>query len=91
MSRRFSVGELVVMCNANYHVEYDGAPALVVGALAPRRGLDLSTMEFVTVNCYDVEVLVEPSRKVLAYPHQLRPLRGDPERARALVRTEPAA
>ena len=90
MSRRFSIGELVVMCNANFHTEYDGAPAVVVGALQPRRGLDLTTMEFVTVTCYDVEVLVQPARKVLAYPYQLRPLRGDPETSRALVRKEPA-
>jgi hypothetical protein len=47
-------------------------------------------MEFVTVTCYDVEVLVQPARKVLAYPHQLRPLRGDPETSRALVRKAPA-
>jgi len=90
MSRQFRVGDLVVMCNANFHLEYDGAPAVVIGALAQRRGLDLTTMEFVTVTCYDVEVLVEPARKVLAFPHQLRPLRGDPERSRALVRKEPA-
>lgn len=90
MSRQFHVGDLVVMCNANFHTEYDGAPAVVVGALQPRRGLDLASMEFVTVTCYDVEVLVEPARKVLAYPHQLRPLHGDPETSRALVRKEPA-
>jgi hypothetical protein len=47
-------------------------------------------MEFVTVTCYDVEVLVQPARKVLAYPHQLRPLHGDPETSRALVRKAPA-
>ena len=79
MPRRFSVGELVVMQHASYHDEYNGEPAIVVGGLAPRRALNLVSMTCETVICYDVRVLAEPDLTLFAMPHQLRPLRGEPE------------
>jgi len=79
MPRPFRVGDLVVMQHASYHDEYNGEPAIVVGALAPRRAVNLVTMTCDTVTCYDVRVLVEPDLTLFALPHQLRPLRGEPE------------
>jgi len=81
MARTFRVGDLVVMQHASYHDEYNGEPALVVGALAPRRAVNLVSMTCETVICYDVRVLAEPDLTLFAMPHQLRPLRGEPEPA----------
>jgi hypothetical protein len=89
VTRRFSVGELVVMQHASYHDEFNGAPGVIVGGLAPRRALDLTSMRVVTVTCYDVQVLVAPSRKVLAAPYQLRPLGGDGQAPRVNARATP--
>ena len=79
MSRPFRVGDLVVMQHASYHDEYNGEPAVVVGGLAPRRAVNLLTMTADTVTCYDVRVLAEPDLTLFALPHQLRPLRGEPD------------
>jgi len=70
----YQVGELVIMQNASYYTEWNGALGVVVSPLALRTSMDLVTMQYRTSASYRVRVLADDAR-----PHQLRPLRGPDE------------
>ncbi|AHF00054.1 hypothetical protein [Thioalkalivibrio paradoxus] len=75
----FKVGELVIMQNASYYTEWNGALGVVVSALAPRTSMDLLSMRYRTSPSYRVKVLASEGIVVDARPHQLRRLRGPEE------------
>jgi hypothetical protein len=72
----FKVGELVIMQNASYYTEWNGALGVVVSPLALRTSMDLVTMRYRTSASYRVRVLADDGVIVDARPHQLRPLHG---------------
>jgi hypothetical protein len=75
----FKVGELVIMQNASYYTEWNGALGVVVSPLALRTSMDLVTMRYRTSSSYRVKVLADDGVIVDARPHQLRPLHGPDE------------
>jgi hypothetical protein len=75
----YQVGELVIMQNASYYTEWNGALGVVVSPLALRTSMDLVTMRYRTSASYRVRVLADDGVVVDARPHQLRPLRGPDE------------
>lgn len=81
MSHGFSVGDLVVLQHADSHFEYGGSLAVIVGGLARRAGRDMATLNSRVVLCYEVSIFAEPDVPMLVLPHQIRPLRGEPERS----------
>ncbi|MFO8002925.1 hypothetical protein [Thioalkalivibrio sp.] len=72
----FKVGELVIMQNASYYTEWNGALGVIVSPLAPRTSMDLITMHYRTNASYRVKVLTRDGIVVDARPHQIRRLRG---------------
>jgi len=79
---RFKVGELVIMQNASYYTEWNGALGVVVSPLAPRTSMDLLTMRYRTSESYRVKVLTADGVVVDARPHQIRRLHGPDEAAK---------
>jgi len=77
----FKVGELVIMQNASYYTEWNGALGVIVSPLAPRTSMDLLSMQYKTNASYRVKVLTEDGIVVDARPHQIRRLRGPEEAA----------
>lgn len=75
----FKVGELVVMQNASYYTEWNGALGVIVSPLAPRTSMDLLSMRYRTNPSYRVKVLTRDGIVVDARPHQLRRLHGPDE------------
>ena len=79
MSRKFKVGELVIMQKASVFEEYDGFLAIVTQGLQFRNAMDSITMEWEWVYCYGVRVLdgdemSTSGQKFSALPGQLRRL-----------------
>jgi hypothetical protein len=74
-SPRFAVGEPVILQNATYFTEWNGALAVIVEALAWRRTTDLLLAEPCRLYCYRARVLAAGGHIVHAAPHQLRKLR----------------
>ncbi len=73
MRDTFSIGDLAILQNAVFHTEFDGTPAQVVGSLAWRSCVDLTSMRQRTLRCYQVRALTDPEGNVFnAEPHQLR-------------------
>jgi hypothetical protein len=72
----FKVGELVIMQNASYYTEWNGALGVIVSPLAPRTSMDLVSMQYRTNPSYRVKVLTRDGIVVDARPHQIRRLRG---------------
>jgi len=75
----FKVGELVIMQNASYYTEWNGALGVVVSPLAPRTSMDLLSMQYRTNASYRVKVLTRDGIVVDARPHQIRRLHGPDE------------
>jgi hypothetical protein len=72
------VGDLVIMQNASYYTEWNGALGVVVSPLSLRTSMDLMHMQYFTSPSYRVKVLIQDGFIVDARPHQIRPLR-DPD------------
>jgi hypothetical protein len=72
----FKVGELVIMQNASYYTEWNGALGVIVSPLAPRTSMDLVSMRYRTNPSYRVKVLTRDGIVVDARPHQIRRLHG---------------
>ncbi len=87
----FKVGELVIMQNASYYTEWNGALGVVVNPLALRTSMDLVTMRYRTSASYRVKVLADDGVIVDARPHQLRPLHGPDETVTGTRRKNKAA
>ena len=88
----FKVGELVIMQNASYYTEWNGALGVIVSPLAPRTSMDLVSMQYRTNPSYRVKVLTRDGIVVDARPHQIRRLRGpDDATSRDRSRTRPAS
>lgn len=86
----FKVGELVIMQNASYYTEWNGALGVIVSPLAPRTSMDLSSMQYRTNPSYRVKVLAQDGIVVDARPHQIRHLHGPDEvRGRDRKRSRP--
>lgn len=89
----FKVGELVIMQNASYYTEWNGALGVIVSPLAPRTSMDLVSMQYRTNPSYRVKVLAQDGIVVDARPDQIRRLRGPDEatvRNRSRSRPSPA-
>jgi hypothetical protein len=78
----FKVGELVIMQNASYYTEWNGALGVIVSPLAPRTSMDLLSMQYRTNPSYRVKILARDGIVVDARPHQIRHLRGPNETSR---------
>jgi hypothetical protein len=78
----FKVGELVIMQNASYYTEWNGALGVIVSPLAPRTSMDLLSMQYRTNPSYRVKILARDGIVVDARPHQIRHLRGPDETSR---------
>ncbi len=89
MSKQFSVGELVILQNGTYRAQYDGTLAVVTRGLAVRRAIDATKGCRVFALCYGVKMLVTPPISSLARPHQLRPLKGEPDKSLHRIEKEP--
>ena len=77
MDQIFQVGELVIMQNATYFEEHNGAPGVITEALSLRRPMNMITMEHEDIRGYWVRILVDNAPVVTARPWQLRKLRDD--------------
>ncbi len=89
----FKVGELVIMQNASYYTEWNGALGVIVSPLAPRTSMDLVSMKYRTNPSYRVKVLTQDGIIVDARPHQIRRLHGPDDattRDRSRSRPRPA-
>jgi len=89
----FKVGELVIMQNASYYTEWNGALGVIVSPLAPRTSMDLVSMQYRTNPSYRVKVLTRDGIVVDARPHQIRRLHGPEDstsRDRSRTRPTPA-
>jgi hypothetical protein len=89
MSKPFSVGELVILQYGTYHAQHDGALAVVTRGLNFRWATDKMKGQSVFVLCYGVKALVTPPLSFLTRPHQLRPLKGEPEKSLLRIEEEP--
>jgi hypothetical protein len=77
----FKVGELVIMQNASYYIEWNGALGVIVSPLVPRTSMDLLSMQYRTNPSYRVKVLAQDGIVVDARPHQIRRLHGPDDTA----------
>lgn len=77
MDQNFQVGELVIMQNATFFEEHNGAPAVIIAALELRSPMNLFTMKNEDLWVYRVRILIENTPVVAARPHQLRTLLDD--------------
>ncbi len=78
----FKVGELVIMQNASYYTEWNGALGVIVSPLAHRTSMDLLSMHYRTSASYRVKILTRDGVVVDARPHQIRRLHGPEESVR---------
>jgi len=77
-----SVGQIVIMKNADYYMDTNGCPGVIEGRLCMRSSTDLRTMQRVSRLTYRVRILNPENLVVNARPDQVRPLR-DPEELRS--------
>lgn len=75
--RPISVGDLVLVVNAEYFVEWNGTIARVVSGLGMRRSRNLHTLEFEEFRSYRVRLA--DGTIACAYPHQVRRIDPDNE------------
>jgi hypothetical protein len=68
----FKIGDLVITQKAIYFSEYDGTPAIIVGALAGRTAVNMNSMkEEWCPATYEVRLLCS-DEIVTVKPHQIR-------------------
>lgn len=71
MTERFEIGEVAIMQNLTFYLEYNGMECTVIGALAMREAANPRTGKIENVFGYRVDVPGHAAKAVLE-PHQLR-------------------